>query len=362
MEMSRSENSRTSQKALLLICEGEKTEPNFYYPLIEDKTVCRFEGSYDIIPKPSLQKEDVEVNSSRGARLRPRRKIKGTKEDVEDSFFPGPQPLNWVQAGVDSLDTYDEVWCVFDKDDHPKRKEAFDLVKKTQEKGGKLYIAFSSRCIEYYFILHFEYLYYAFAKSECDGKEKGKTIYYHCLLPDADTEYSCDGSKCVNGYARKQGYWKESKKDQSLYPLLKDKLYTGIINAELIRRESYNDDTDAPIYDRNPFVTTDFLTARLMGKTLLLIGDSICQKADSTHLRISRKSNSNLIIENIGTVSFSLQNNHLEKVNPNNGQVIERMGGSAIIPPNESLSLSLEGTPGDLFQFCIRGKEYLMVY
>ena len=85
-------------------------------------------------------------------------------------FFPGEQPLNWVKGGIDNLKVYDEVWVFFDKDGHPKAKEAFEMARITEIDGKKINIAFSSRCFEYYLLLHFELIYRAFEKSECNGK------------------------------------------------------------------------------------------------------------------------------------------------------------------------------------------------
>ena len=77
------------------------------------------------------------------------------------------------------MKVYDEVWVFFDKDGHPKAKEAFEMARITEIDGKKINIAFSSRCFEYYLLLHFEPLYRAFEKSECNGKNysKGKSTY-----------------------------------------------------------------------------------------------------------------------------------------------------------------------------------------
>ena len=54
------------------------------------------------------------------------------------------------------MKVYDEVWVFFDKDGHPKAKEAFEMARITEIDGKKINIAFSSRCFEYYLLLHFE--------------------------------------------------------------------------------------------------------------------------------------------------------------------------------------------------------------
>lgn len=124
--MLRQSDIRPVKKAMLLICEGTKTEPNFFAAFRDDKDKCKVEGEIVIQPKPSLAQEDIDVQLNRGSSIRKKRALKNAADDLPPIVFPGPQPLNWVKAGISNLDTFEEVWCVFDKDEHPTRKEAFD--------------------------------------------------------------------------------------------------------------------------------------------------------------------------------------------------------------------------------------------
>jgi len=45
---------------------------------------------------------------------------------------------------------YDEYWCVFDVDDHPKIPEALELAR-----ANNISVAMSSPCIELWFLIHF---------------------------------------------------------------------------------------------------------------------------------------------------------------------------------------------------------------
>ena len=47
--------------------------------------------------------------------------------------------------------SYDEVWCVFDIDDHPSLNEV-----ETMARDNEISVAVSSPCIELWFVLHFE--------------------------------------------------------------------------------------------------------------------------------------------------------------------------------------------------------------
>lgn len=359
--MLRQSDIRPVKKAMLLICEGTKTEPNFFAVFRDDKDKCKVEGEIVIQPKPSLAQEDIDVQLNRGSSIRKKRALKNAADDLPPIVFPGPQPLNWVKAGISNLDTFEEVWCVFDKDEHPTRKEAFELVESQRQAGQNIQIAFSSRCIEFYFLLHFEYLYKAFEKSECNGKVNGKTRSFHCCLPDAVQGKACQGDCCTNGYARAKGYWQESKSDISLYPVLKDRLFFAIRNAALVRRESYQkEDPAIPFYDRNPFVTTDILIARWLGYEILHEGTSISVKEGSTELAIS-VTDHQVIVSNIGDVSYAIQKTFVLHLDYMTGVPIASCGIIEVLQPGQKCEISLNGPAGDVYMINTLHQPYMFV-
>lgn len=73
------------------------------------------------------------------------------------------RPLQLVEKAVarkraDALEArrargrpYDEIWCVFDVDDHPNFEQAVDLARR-----HGIELAVSNPCIELWFILHLE--------------------------------------------------------------------------------------------------------------------------------------------------------------------------------------------------------------
>lgn len=359
--MSRSSKIRLFKEAMLLICEGTKTEPNFFAAFRDDKDKCRVKGEITIQPKPSLAHEDIVVQQNRGNTVRQKRALKSAGVHEQPIVFPGAQPLNWVTAGINSLDTFEEVWCIFDKDDHPTRKDAFELAESQQRLGKNIRIAFSSRCIEFYFLLHFEYLYKAFEKSECNGKENGKTRSYHCCLPNAVKGKACQGDCCTNGYARTKGYWTDSKSDYSLYPILKDRLFYAIRNAELVRRESLRKENPAiPFYDRNPYVTTDRLISRLMGFAILFLGEIVSIKQDSTILEVCFVGKQ-IVIQNNGGVSFAMQTDFVERLDYMTGEPVEPCGKKGILEPDQQCVIQLKGQVGDLYKINSSRQPYLLV-
>ncbi|HCK23588.1 MAG TPA: hypothetical protein DHW31_02210 [Bacteroides graminisolvens] len=274
--MNRRTNFRTPRYSMALICEGVHTEPNFFGAMIE---WLQEDGKIDfpvhILPKPTITPDDNELDLERGGTNRKKRTLKNDTpeqqalEDVNE--FPGQPPLNWVEAGIEKLDIHDEVWVIFDKDGHPKTEEAFVKAAGTVVNDKKINIAFSSRCFEYYLLLHFEFIYKAFDKSECNGKKyinggrRSKTVSYHCMTPRAVAGMACGGDQCINGYARLKEYWKDSKGIHSTFYLVKDKLWTGICNSHSVRWLSNKTLPNTPIYERNPYVDADKLVCRLMG-------------------------------------------------------------------------------------------------
>jgi hypothetical protein len=81
--------------------------------------------------------------------------------NVEIHEFHGT-PLALVQRAVEAKDAeekaerrgkgraHDEVWCVFDVDQHPLLGEAIDFAK-----ANDIHLAISNPCIELWFVLHF---------------------------------------------------------------------------------------------------------------------------------------------------------------------------------------------------------------
>ena len=71
----------------------------------------------------------------------------------------------------------------------------------------------------------------------------------------------------------KKGYWQETKSSESTFPLVKDNLVKGIVNACRLRAESALKTAES-IYDRNPYTDVDILVGRLIGKVTIAYGDA----------------------------------------------------------------------------------------
>jgi len=319
-----SENKRHSKYVIRIVCEGDKTEPLFFTDLCSQFYGDSKDFDVRTIPQPNIPVEDADTDSSRGSYKGKKRKVKsgGQKDVAEDEVITGVPPLKWVlYARKIMSEGVDESWAVYDKDEHPKHEEAMAEANKIID-GKKVNIAFSSRSFEYYLLLHFEYLYHSFDATECGEKIKGKKQIYECGTgknPDKD----CDGKKCINGYARKHGYWMESKSSVSTFPLVKDKLLKGMINACRLRTES-DSKTDEPIYKRNPYTNVDILVGRLIGKETVSYGTTYTfrdhgsdwsVRLDGKGLNLTNNKNGSEIFQRGMFIIYDREKNSKEELN-----------------------------------------------
>ena len=272
--MSRRSNSLPLNYTICVVCEGEKTENNFFDKLYKFEKSCNPGLPYTMqtLPPPVDDEDgDKEGTGRKSGTLN----LKGSADAVVDEYKGVPLPMKWVKMGIALAGTFNEVWIAFDKDGHPAARDAFDEFVKARAEDKGLNLIFSSRCFEYYMLQHFEFVYHSFEKSECNekvGRNKGKktrTVYLGCCTEQAK-QGACDGElgntdnpPCINGYARRQGYWAESKNDKAFDVV--HNIYTGIVNSHNIKWTSLStEDVAKAVYERNPYLNTYRLTARLM--------------------------------------------------------------------------------------------------
>jgi len=251
---------KSTQHTILIICEGERSEPNYFKAIREEVQKQKIWTSgveIEIRPKPLIDKEEISVPDFHKKRRR-RKKILKTlvpndlSLNIEEKYKAVPvRYVREAQQGLDD-DTFDEVWAVFDKDYHPRHKEAFQLAN-TPYNGNKVNVAFSSISFEQWFLLHFERNTTPFLKSEC--KEKKKPI--DCGMGKHTND--CGGKTCVAGYLRKYGYLPAYAKKVPIYSLLSSKTKTALLNASWLRQR-----VKGEIYTLNPYTDVDILVKRLL--------------------------------------------------------------------------------------------------
>lgn len=272
--MSRRSNILPLNYTICVVCEGEKTENNFFDKLYKFEKSCNPELPYTMqtLPPPVDDEDgDKEGTGRKSGTLN----LKGSADAVVDEYKGVPLPMKWVKMGIALAGTFNEVWIAFDKDGHPAARDAFDEFVKARTEDKGLNLIFSSRCFEYYMLQHFEFVYHSFEKSECNEKvvrnkgKKTRTVYLGCCTEQAK-QGACDGElgntdnpPCINGYARRQGYWTESKNDKAFDVV--HNIYAGIVNSHNIKWTSLStEDVAKTVYERNPYLNTYRLTARLM--------------------------------------------------------------------------------------------------
>lgn len=111
---------------ILVVCEGEKTEPAYLGEIGREEEVRLIE--IVIVRAAGVPKTLVE----RAAKM---------KRDSEQE----------AARHRDTLLRYDEVWCVFDVDDHPMLNEA-----RQQARDNGIRLAISNPCFELWLVLHFQ--------------------------------------------------------------------------------------------------------------------------------------------------------------------------------------------------------------
>jgi hypothetical protein len=117
--------TRSPKRRLLLVCEGRVTEPEYFRGFerwVRNSTVEIVFADDHGVPLTLVEQAD---------RRNQQANERATRE--RDSYL-----------------RYDEVWCVFDVDEHPKLNEAVQLA---QARGIEL--AVSNPCFELWLLLHF---------------------------------------------------------------------------------------------------------------------------------------------------------------------------------------------------------------
>lgn len=105
----------------------------------------------------------------------------------------GVTPKNILQIAKKELSNYNEIWCVFDRDNFPKVN--FNAAIQMSQSNPKLHCAYSNEAFELWYILHFEYLNSGYSRARYEKKlnehlpfayEKNSTEMYQILKDKQD--------------------------------------------------------------------------------------------------------------------------------------------------------------------------------
>jgi len=135
-DLARKKASRDPYPKVLIVCEGEKTEPNYFSEL----------------------KDHLELSSTN---------VVVTGECGSSPISVVEYALQLYELEQNSGDPFDKVFCVFDKDIHETYQQALDKISSANqqaldeiasEKPEDIIIATTSvPCFEYWLLLHFDY-------------------------------------------------------------------------------------------------------------------------------------------------------------------------------------------------------------
>ncbi len=147
-------HDRMQREKILIVCEGEQTEPNYFKSFPVNKEVVEVDIHGEGKNTDSLVEEAIRL-----------------KNQAEKS---GAQ--------------YNQTWCVFDRDSFPKQNfyRALQLAI-----NSKIRVAYSNQAFEIWYLLHFHYVVEAAERSEYQARlsrllghryEKNSKVIYRELL------------------------------------------------------------------------------------------------------------------------------------------------------------------------------------
>ncbi|NJN34301.1 MAG: RloB domain-containing protein [Saprospiraceae bacterium] len=260
---------RLFDRNMLIVCEDSHTAPNYLLGL---KRLALAQNSWDyieILPKPPLEMSEnteggealdvgVRNEQDRHKTNRSQRQFMNMAQEewlefeLEKEFRE--QPVRYVRTAQQALadGSYAEGWAVYDLDGHTGHRRAAAMAKETPE----VKIAFSSRAIEMWFLLHFGVFDVAFQKVHCKGEKK------KVLNCNAQNFCRSDGrGDCLTGFMRRNTPLWAYKKSEDYFPILNPLLENAMRNARFLR-EKYPE--NLPFFERNPYTTMDFLIKSLL--------------------------------------------------------------------------------------------------
>ncbi len=185
--LKRQKSKRAPYDIILVVCEGSKTEPQYFR---------------EIIKAFRLNTANVIICDSKH----------------------GSDPLSVVNCAIDKLkedSSIDYAYCVFDRDKHGTFNDAMQKLESSKYKK-KLNRILSEPCFEFWILLHYQYT----TRSFCAAGEES-----NC------NEVIKELRKHISGY---------SKGHTGLFQQTRDHLETAISNAEKIIHDHMQTDTTNP--------------------------------------------------------------------------------------------------------------------
>jgi len=212
--LARQQQLRTQSPRSLIVCEGSKTEPHYLSELRE---------------MWGIPHAWVSIKPSEGSS--PDRVVQtAEKLYAEDA-----------QMG----DSFDQVFCVFDRDAHATFSAAVQRTRELKVNGKPFQAITSTPCFEFWFLLHFGYSDAPFAKA---GK---KSV----------------GDVVVSQFKTKAGLAQYGKGQKGIAAQLQDKLASATQHATTLRKSVEKTQNQDPQIHANPWTNVDELLQYIKGLT-----------------------------------------------------------------------------------------------
>lgn len=146
----------------------------------------------------------------------------GSKAEIKSSPL-GNDPLNIVNFALQetNINEYDQVYCVFDKEEHTNYKNALHKINQSFINDIPIYAIPSVPCFEYWLLLHFE-------ETTKPYQKTGKKSASDCLISDL------------------KKHIKYKKHDREIFKKTKTHLNEAILRAERISKSQKINRTDNP--------------------------------------------------------------------------------------------------------------------
>ena len=207
-ELARKFEQRASGKRFLIVCEGTKTEPQYFRELLGELRV-------------------------------PPQRVKIAPNDGNSPDRVVAHALSLQQEEVASGDGYDCIYCVFDRDKHTAFTPALQQVKNRLASDMPLKAITSTPCFEFWLLLHFDF-------SDAPFHAAGKKSI---------------GDQAISKLKTKPGFANYAKGTKGTYSLLKPKLPEAIKNAKKLRQVLGGQESQ---HDANPWTNVDELVEALL--------------------------------------------------------------------------------------------------
>ncbi|HVT15348.1 MAG TPA: RloB family protein [Thermoanaerobaculia bacterium] len=151
-ELRRRKPQREPRHRILIVCEGKRTEPGYF-----DALRVKFRAVVDLEVEPggATPKKLVELALAR------KKEAKRAARSQRDRFL-----------------RYDEVWCVFDTDEHPYLADA-----RQQALTHGIDLAVSNPCFELWALLHFQEQSAYLGRQAARARLKSHLPHYQKALP-----------------------------------------------------------------------------------------------------------------------------------------------------------------------------------